>query len=132
MPTAPESLPTATCSKAACSRSRLRWASKAKPASRSPNVVGSAWTPWVRPTDERVAMLERAGDQRVAIGDAPAATIGPGLRELHGEAGVEHVGGGEPVVDPAPSLADRLGDDVDERGDVVAGRRSRARRRPRP
>ena len=32
------------------SRLRLRSASKAKPARRSPKVVGSAWTPWVRPT----------------------------------------------------------------------------------
>ena len=50
VPTAPESLPTATCSKAPVSRWRLRSASKAKLASRSPKVVGSAWTPWVRPT----------------------------------------------------------------------------------
>jgi hypothetical protein len=42
VPTAPESLPTAACAKASSSLARLRSASKAKPASRSPNVVGSA------------------------------------------------------------------------------------------
>ena len=82
MPTAPESLPTAHASKARRSRSRLRSASNAKPASRSPKLVGSAWIPWVRPTqtvsrwregliDQRVAEPTGALDQQIA----PASTI---------------------------------------------------------
>jgi len=50
VPTAPDIAPTDACAKARSSRSALRAASIAKPASLTPKVVGSAWTPWVRPT----------------------------------------------------------------------------------
>ncbi len=50
VPTAPEIAPTATCANARSRRRALRSASNAKPASLTPNVVGSAWTPCVRPT----------------------------------------------------------------------------------
>ena len=49
VPTAPESLPTRIPSSARASRCRLRSSSNAQPASFSPNVVGSACTPCVRP-----------------------------------------------------------------------------------
>ena len=49
VPTAPESLPTRIPSSARATRSRPRASSKAQPTSLSPNVVGSAWTPCVRP-----------------------------------------------------------------------------------
>ncbi len=49
-PTAPDSLPTATASRARRSRSRFRPASTYQTATFIPNVVGSACTPWVRPT----------------------------------------------------------------------------------
>jgi hypothetical protein len=49
VPTAPESLPTRIVSSARWTRPRSRSSAKAQPASLSPNVVGSAWTPWVRP-----------------------------------------------------------------------------------
>ena len=47
--------------------------------------------------------------------------LAPGLAQLKRERRVEHVGGRETVVDPAPGLADRLRDDVDERRHVVVG-----------
>jgi hypothetical protein len=59
VPTAPEIAPTAAPAKACSRRVALRSASKAKPASLIPNVVGSAWTPWVRPT-QSVCACSRA------------------------------------------------------------------------
>jgi hypothetical protein len=49
VPTAPESFPTRIPSSARATRSRSRASSNAQPESFSPNVVGSAWTPCVRP-----------------------------------------------------------------------------------
>ncbi len=49
VPTAPEILPTATVSRARSTRSRSRCSSAYQSASFSPNVIGSACTPWVRP-----------------------------------------------------------------------------------
>ena len=49
-PTAPESLPTRICSAAASNRSWLRCISAYQFSNFSPNVVGSACWPWVRPT----------------------------------------------------------------------------------
>src|SRR2546422_865793 len=49
-PTAPESFPTATAARARHRRSRFRCASVYHTAAFSPKLVGSAWTPWVRPT----------------------------------------------------------------------------------
>ena len=122
MPTAPESLPKASCSKAFSSRARLRSASKAKPARRRPKVVGSAWTPWVRPTQSVSRVLAApARPARRGRRGRPATSDLARLAQLQRQRRVEHVGGGEPVVDPAPVLADRLGDDVDEGGDVVVG-----------
>ena len=50
VPTAPDSAPTVAWAKPRSSRCALRSASNANPASLIPNVVGSAWMPWVRPT----------------------------------------------------------------------------------
>ena len=77
------------------------------PASLMPNVVGSAWTPCVRPTHS-VSTCSRAR----AL-SAPTSVKGAGQDhladgpQLKGERGVEHVGGGQPEVDPAPGLARR-------------------------
>ncbi len=49
VPTAPESLPTATASRAARRRRRSRSAWSAHSANLAPKVVGSACIPWVRP-----------------------------------------------------------------------------------
>ena len=71
---------------------------------------------------ERVHVLARAlrrarrGSRR-----APPTRIIARLRELQAERGVEHVGGGEAVVDPAPRLADRAGHHVHEGRHVVVG-----------
>jgi hypothetical protein len=80
VPTAPDSAPTATWAKAASSRSALRWASSAKPASLIPNVVGSAWTPWVRPTQTVWACSRALAASVAATSRAPATTILPALR----------------------------------------------------
>ena len=70
---------------------------------------------------ERVAVLERPLDQRVAVGAGAGQHDLARLAQLQRQRRVEHVGGGQAVVDPAPVLADRRGDDVDEGGDVVVG-----------
>ncbi len=76
----------------------------------------------VRPADaERVALLQRPLDQCVAVGAGGGEDDLAGLAQLQRQRRVEHVGGGEAVVDPAPVLSNRLGDDVDEGGDVVVG-----------
>ena len=76
----------------------------------------------VRAADaERVGELPRPGDQRVAVSPRPADDDLAGVSELQGERRVEDVRGGQPVVEPAPQLADRRRDDVDECRDVVTG-----------
>ena len=50
VPTAPDSLPTAIAALARATRTRSRRTWSAQSASLAPNVVGSAWTPCVRPT----------------------------------------------------------------------------------
>ena len=121
MPTAPEIAPIATPSKAAARRCSLRCASKASPASFTPKVVGSAWTPCVRPTLS-VSTCSRARaasavDQLARAGEHDLA----GVAQRQRERGVEDVGGGQPVVDPAPRRPGRLREHVDEGGDVVVG-----------
>ena len=71
---------------------------------------------------ERVHVLARPRDQRVAVVRArrPRGSC-PAWESWSAERGVEHVGGGEPVVDPAPRLADRARHDVHEGGHVVVG-----------
>ena len=49
VPTAPEMAQVAISSRAAIRRLRARWNSAWKVASLMPNVVGSAWMPWLRP-----------------------------------------------------------------------------------
>ena len=122
VPTAPESLPTEITSRARRSRSTSRRTCSAQSASFTPNVVGSAWMPWVRPT---------IGVSRyswacfvIAASSATAASIEQvgGAGQLQRERGVHDVARGEPVVDPgAFRLTDPVLDDVDERGDVVLG-----------
>ena len=70
---------------------------------------------------ERAGVLARAPDERVAVVARAAGQDQAGLGELERERGVQHVGGGEPVVDPAPGGAHRLGHHVDEGGHVVVG-----------
>ena len=119
VPTAPESFPTRSPSSARSTRVRSRSSSNAQPASFSPNVVGSACTPCVRPIVSVIrcssARRDDRGERAVdAFDDQPAR-----LLDLQRERRVEHVGGRQPVVEPAPVLAEPLGDGVDERRDVV-------------
>ncbi len=74
----------------------------------------------VAPADgERVLVLEGArferGEQCVDIGDEDVCR----LDQLHVEAGVEHVGGGEPRMEEARLGADMLGDRGEEGDHVV-------------
>ena len=77
VPTAPEIAPVAACSKARSRRSALRWASSAKPASLSPKLVGSAWTPWVRPTHSVSACALACSASAAASARAPARIGSP-------------------------------------------------------
>ena len=52
----------------------MRWASNAKPASFNPNVVGSACTPWVRPTVS-VSRCSRARSASAATSSRAAGRI---------------------------------------------------------
>ena len=122
VPTAPESLPTAITSRARRSRSMSRRTCSAQSASLTPNVVGSAWMPCVRPTIG-VSRYSCACSV-IAASSATAASMrrsrGPG--QLQRQRGVDDVARREAVVDPgARGLADPLLDHVDERGDVVLG-----------
>ena len=71
-------------------------------ASFSPKVMGSAWTPWLRPIPRRQLVLERSALQhfqkRVGIADQKVGR----LLQLYGKGRVEHVGAGHPLVQPAP------------------------------
>ena len=124
VPTAPLSFITATASRAARSRVRSRSTCSAHSATLAPNVVGSAWMPWVLPIitvsrsaraslDERAQQLVDGVDQQVGgVGHRPA------------QRRVDDVGRCQSVVDPRSlRLADRGLHDVDERRDVVVGHR---------
>ena len=70
---------------------------------------------------ERVPVLEGALLQgRQQLVDVGEQDVG-GLRELHGEAGVEHVGGGHALVHEARVGADELAQPGEEGDDVVPG-----------
>ena len=64
-------------SNARSSRRRLRSASKAKPASRRPKVVGSAWTPWVRPTQSVSGCSSARSTSASRYSRAPARIASP-------------------------------------------------------
>ena len=84
-------------------------------------MVGSAWMPWRAADGRRQLVLEGAAlerrQQRVDVGDQDVG----GARELHGEAGVEHVGAGHALMDEARVGADELGEMGEEGDDVVLG-----------
>ena len=122
VPTAPESLPTAACSNAAAEAAEVAVGLEREAGEPEPE-RGRLGVDAVRAPDaEGLRVLAGAGDQRVAVGGRALDEDRARLDELQRERGVEDVGGGEAVVDPAAVLADRCRDDVDERGDVVVGR----------
>jgi hypothetical protein len=87
-----------------------------------PNVVGSAWTPWVRPV-QTVSRCARLGDECGRDLARAAQHDLAGRADLQRERRVEHVARRQAEVDPAPRVARRRAEDVDEGGDVVVGDR---------
>ena len=76
----------------------------------------------VRAADaERGAVLLGARDDRRQRTLETLEQECAGVAKLQREAGVDHVGGGQPVVEPAALLAELGLDGVDEGGEVVAG-----------
>ena len=123
VPTVPESWPTRHASSARSSRVRARSSSNAQPASFQPNVVGSAWMPCERPMQTvRAVLLGAAHDRGESRGRCPRRSSVARVADLQRERGVDDVGRGEPVVDPAALRPELLGDRVDEGGEVVVGR----------
>ena len=86
MPTAPEIAPTAAAANAASSRSALRCASIAKPASLRPNEVGSACTPCVRPTHSVSACSRARSASTRASSFAPGTITSPARRSCSASA----------------------------------------------
>ena len=103
--------------------SRPRSSSNAQPASFRPKVVGSACTPCVRPICSVARCSSARATTTASARSSPARISAPASRICSGERGVDDVGRGEPVVEPAALLAELLGDGVDERGGVVVERR---------
>ena len=121
MPTAPESLPKASCVEGVLEPGDVAVGLEGE-AGQAQAEGGRLGVDAVGAADaERVAVLQRPLDQGVAVGARAGDDDLAGLAQLQRQRRVEHVGGGEAVVDPAPVLADRGGDDVDEGGDVVVG-----------
>ena len=110
VPTGPEILPVPISSTAVARRVRPRSTSNAQPASLSPNVVGSAWTEWVRPiivvSASARARATSDGEEPVAVAEEPLA----GGAELEREPGVDDVAARQAEVEVAPLRPDRLGD----------------------
>ena len=102
---------------------RSRSSCSAHSATLAPNVVGSAWMPWVRPiitvSQVRAGELDERAQQPVG---GVEHEVG-GVAHRPAQRGVDDVRRRQPVVDPrAGRRADALLHDVDERGDVVVGR----------
>ncbi len=120
-PTAPDNLPTRSPSSARSMRTRSRSSAKAQPTSLSPNVVGSAWTPWVRPM-QSVSRCSSARATTVANARSSALEQqAAGLLHGEGEGCVQDIRRCEAEVEPASVVAERLGNRVDERRDIVVG-----------
>ena len=101
-------------------RSRSRASSAYQSASFRPKVMGSACTPWVRPIIGVCLVLGArasctASRSAVQVREDQVA----GVAHQHRERGVDHVRGGEAVVEPAPLGPDVLGHVRDERDHVV-------------
>ena len=85
-------------------RGRAR-AANAQPASLSPNVVGSAWTPCVRPMHSVSRCSSARSDDDLERAVQPVEDQRAGLLDGQRQRGVEHVRRGEAVVEPAPVVA---------------------------
>ena len=119
VPTAPEILPTDTMSRARSTRSRSRCSSAYHSASFTPNVIGSACTPCVRPIIG-VRRCSSARSRTASIRPAMPLTIrSQACAHLHRLRGIDDVGRGQAEVQPARRRPDLLGDGRRERDDVV-------------
>ena len=99
-PTAPESLPTRKPWSACSIRTRSRSSANAHPASFSPNVVGSAWTPCVRPMQSvsrwASAFSTTARNER----SSPSRSSDPGFLDRDRERRVQDIRRGQAEVEP--------------------------------
>ena len=109
VPTAPEILPTRTASRAPCRRPRSRPSWSYHSASFRPKVIGSAWTPCVRPIiGVRRCSLGAHGDGGAQLADQPQDHVDR-LHQLQRLRGVDDVRRGEPEVQPAGRGPDVFG-----------------------
>ena len=102
-------------------RRRSRSTSNAQPASFSPNVIGSAWTLWVRPIISVSASLRARAIERRQQAVAVAQEEPAGVAELEREGRVDDVAARQPEMEVAALRPDGLGDLADEGDDVVVG-----------
>ena len=102
-------------------RSRPRATSNAQPAHLRPNVVGSAWTEWVRPIITVPASFRARAISARTSASASVRRRAPGGAELEREPRVDDVAAGEAEVEVAPLGADGFGDLAHERDHVVVG-----------
>ena len=111
MPTAPEIAPTAACVERALQALGVAVGLE-REAGELDAERGRLGVHAVRAADaQRVGVLARALGQRVAASSrAPGRTTSPARAQLQRQRRVEHVGGRQPVVDPAPGLARRRRD----------------------
>ena len=100
-------------------RSRLRRRSYHQPSSLSPNVVGSACTPCVRPMHGVLRCSQRPRQHRGERAVEAGEQLDAGRAQLQREPRVDDVGGRQAVVEPARLLAHLLGDRLGERDHVV-------------
>ena len=120
VPTAPEIEPTADPPRAPAPGARRRAASSAyQPAALKPNVIGSAWMPWLRPTIG-VSRCWSARRRTTSISRASSSLDDAGrVAQDHRGGGVEDVRAGQAVVEPAALRPEALGDRAQEGDDVV-------------
>ena len=106
----------------ASSRARPRRSSIGQPSSFSPNVVGSACTPWVRPIVGVWRCSSARARSAASTASMPSSRSRPASRELERQRRVDDVGRREAVVEPARrARPDLLGDRLGEREHVVVG-----------
>ena len=119
VPTAPDSLPTETVTRARRTRSTSRDTSAYHSASFRPKVIGSACTPCVRP----IIGVSRCSNARSRIASASPSRSAQdhvaGLAHLQRLRRVDDVRRGHAEVHPPGRRADLLGDRGRERDDVV-------------
>ena len=138
-PTAPDSFPTRIPATARSIRVSVAVESERPPGELQPECRRLGMDAVRAAHAERVPMLLGPVDDGAKRAIEPFENERPGVLDGEGEGRVEHVGRRQAEVEPAPVLAQRPGDGVDERGDVVvrlplelghASRRRRLRHRP--